>query len=49
MADTHAYSPPGDRSVRHAAIMCGLVAYEAIHFGEARERLRRRLLHGEAA
>jgi low temperature requirement protein LtrA len=28
-----------------AAILCGLVAYEAIHFGEARERLRRRLLH----
>jgi low temperature requirement protein LtrA len=28
-----------------AAILCGLVAYEAIRFGEARERLRRRLLH----
>jgi low temperature requirement protein LtrA len=31
-----------------AAILCGLVAYEAIHFGEARERLRRRLLHEDA-
>ncbi len=31
------------------AIMCALVAYEAIHFGEARERLRQRLLHGEGA
>ena len=31
-----------------AAILCALVAYEAIRFGEARERLRRRLLH-EAA
>jgi len=30
-----------------AAILVALVAYEAIHFGEARERLRRRLLHGE--
>ena len=30
-----------------AAITAGLVAYEAIRFGEARERLRRRLLHGE--
>jgi low temperature requirement protein LtrA len=28
-----------------AAILCALVAYEAIRFGEARERLRRRLLH----
>jgi low temperature requirement protein LtrA len=28
-----------------AAILCGLVAYEAIRFAEARERLRRRLLH----
>jgi low temperature requirement protein LtrA len=28
-----------------AALLCGLVAYEAIRFGEARERLRRRLLH----
>ena len=28
-----------------AAVMCGLVAYEAVHFGEARERLRNRLLH----
>jgi low temperature requirement protein LtrA len=27
------------------AVLCGLVAYEAIRFGEARERLRRRLLH----
>jgi low temperature requirement protein LtrA len=32
-----------------AAILCGLVAYEAIRFGEARERLRRRLLHEAAA
>jgi hypothetical protein len=31
-----------------AALLVGLVAYEAIRFGEARERLRRRLLHGEA-
>ena len=31
-----------------AAVLCGLVAYEAVRFGEARERLRRRLLH-EAA
>jgi low temperature requirement protein LtrA len=31
-----------------AAILCGLVAYEAIRFGEARERLRRRLLHEPA-
>jgi low temperature requirement protein LtrA len=30
-----------------AALLVGLVAYEAIRFGEARERLRRRLLHGE--
>jgi low temperature requirement protein LtrA len=30
-----------------AAILVALVAYEAIHFGEARERLRRRLLYGE--
>jgi low temperature requirement protein LtrA len=28
-----------------AAVLCGLVAFEAIHFGEARERLRHRLLH----
>jgi low temperature requirement protein LtrA len=28
-----------------AAVLCGLVTYEAIRFGEARERLRRRLLH----
>jgi low temperature requirement protein LtrA len=28
-----------------AVILCGLVAYEAHRFGEARERLRRRLLH----
>ena len=32
-----------------AAILVGLVAYEVKRFGEARERLRRRLLHGEAA
>jgi low temperature requirement protein LtrA len=32
-----------------AAILCVLVAYEAIRFGEARERLRRRLLHEAAA
>jgi uncharacterized membrane protein len=32
-----------------AAILCGLVAYEVIRFGEARERLRRRLLHEGAA
>jgi Bacterial low temperature requirement A protein (LtrA) len=32
-----------------AALLSGLVAYETIRFGEARERLRRRLLHGEAA
>jgi len=31
-----------------AAILCSVVAYEAIRFGEARERLRRQLLH-EAA
>ncbi len=30
-----------------AAILVGLVAYEVTRFGEARERLRRRLLHGE--
>jgi low temperature requirement protein LtrA len=30
-----------------AGILVALVAYEAIHFGEARERLRRRLLYGE--
>jgi low temperature requirement protein LtrA len=30
-----------------AALLVGLVAYETIRFGEARERLRRRLLHGE--
>jgi low temperature requirement protein LtrA len=28
-----------------AAVLCGLVALEAVHFGEARERLRHRLLH----
>jgi low temperature requirement protein LtrA len=28
-----------------AGVLVALVAYEAIHFGEARERLRRRLLH----
>ncbi len=32
-----------------AAILVGLVAYEAIHFREARERLRRRLLREVAA
>jgi len=32
-----------------AAVLVALVTYEAIRFGEARERLRRRLLHGEAA
>ena len=32
-----------------AAVLCGLVAFEAIHFREARERLRQRLLHSEAA
>jgi low temperature requirement protein LtrA len=32
-----------------AALLVGLVAYEAVRFGEARERLRRRLLHGETA
>ncbi|HET8949574.1 MAG TPA: low temperature requirement protein A [Solirubrobacteraceae bacterium] len=31
-----------------AALLVGLVAYEVTRFGEARERLRRRLLHGEA-
>jgi low temperature requirement protein LtrA len=31
-----------------AALLVGLVAYEVARFGEARERLRRRLLHGEA-
>jgi low temperature requirement protein LtrA len=31
-----------------AAVLVGLVAYEVIRFGEARERLRRRLLHGES-
>jgi low temperature requirement protein LtrA len=30
-----------------AAVLVGLVTYEVIRFGEARERLRRRLLHGE--
>jgi low temperature requirement protein LtrA len=30
-----------------AALLVGLVAYETIRFGETRERLRRRLLHGE--
>ena len=30
-----------------AAILVGLVTYEVTRFGEARERLRRRLLHGE--
>jgi len=32
-----------------AAVLVGLVAYEVARFGEARERLRRRLLHGDAA
>ena len=32
-----------------AGILVALVAYEAVRFGEARERLRRRLLHDEAA
>ena len=32
-----------------AALLCVLVAYEVTRFGEARERLRRRLLHGETA
>jgi low temperature requirement protein LtrA len=32
-----------------AGVLCGLVAYEAIRFGEARERLRRKLLHETAA
>jgi low temperature requirement protein LtrA len=27
------------------AVICGLVGYEAVHFGAARERLRHRLLH----
>jgi low temperature requirement protein LtrA len=31
-----------------AAVICGLVAFEAIHFGAARERLRQRLLHEQA-
>ncbi len=31
-----------------AALLVGLVAYETIRFGETRERLRHRLLHGEA-
>jgi low temperature requirement protein LtrA len=30
-----------------AVLLVGLVAYEVTRFGEARERLRRRLLHGE--
>ena len=30
-----------------AALLVGLVAYEVTRFGEARDRLRRRLLHGE--
>ena len=30
-----------------AALLVGLVAYEVTRFGEARERLRSRLLHGE--
>ena len=30
-----------------AALLVGLVAYETIRYGETRERLRRRLLHGE--
>ena len=30
------------------AVICGLVAFEAIHFGAARERLRQRLLHEQA-
>jgi hypothetical protein len=32
-----------------AAILVALVAYEAIRFGELRERLRRRLLHEQPA
>jgi low temperature requirement protein LtrA len=32
-----------------AVVLVGLVTYEVMRFGEARERLRRRLLHGEAA
>jgi low temperature requirement protein LtrA len=32
-----------------AGVLAGLVAYEAIRFGEARERLRRKLLHETAA
>jgi low temperature requirement protein LtrA len=32
-----------------AALLVGLVAYEVTRFGEARERLRRTLLHGETA
>jgi low temperature requirement protein LtrA len=32
-----------------AALLVGLVAYEVVRFGEARERLRRRLLHPEVA
>src|SRR3954447_6969906 len=32
-----------------SAVLVGLVAYEVARFGEARERLRRRLLHGDAA
>ena len=31
------------------SLLVGLVAYEVTRFGEARERLRRRLLHGETA
>jgi low temperature requirement protein LtrA len=30
-----------------SAMLVGLVVYETIRFGETRERLRRRLLHGE--
>jgi low temperature requirement protein LtrA len=32
-----------------AAVLVALVAYETIHFREARERLRRRLIHEVAA
>ncbi len=32
-----------------AAVLCGLVAFEAVHFGEARERLRNSLLHEQPA
>ena len=46
-----AHGPPTTHSHAEehaAAALVGLVGYEVTRFGEARERLRRRLVHGEA-